>query len=97
MSNVTNTNQGVGIMPLVQVKQNFQITIPAKLRKVLKLQEGDFIEAELIKDKFIVLKPKSVVNKARSFSKKEIDSWIEDDELDEATLAKAKRLVGLKK
>lgn len=58
-------------MPLIQVKKNYQITIPQKLRTVLKIREGDIMEAE-IEGSLIVLKPKSLIDKT------ELDrqSWI---------------------
>lgn len=50
-------------MPLVHVKKNYQITIPSRLRDVLKIKEGDLMEAE-IEGESIVLKPKSIIDKA---------------------------------
>ena len=37
-------------MNLVKVKPKFQVTIPAKLRKDLNLQEGDMLEAIRVED-----------------------------------------------
>ena len=34
-------------MPLVKVKDKFQVTIPADIRKAIKLDIGDLLEAEL--------------------------------------------------
>ncbi len=42
-------------MPLIKVKQNYQITIPNSLRKDLKLAIGDYLEAEK-RDGELVLK-----------------------------------------
>ena len=48
-------------MPLVKIKEKFQITLPAELREVLHLAVGDLLEAT-IQDNVIVLKPKAVVD-----------------------------------
>ena len=37
-------------MNLVRVKPKFQVTIPAKLRKDLNIQEGDILEAFRVED-----------------------------------------------
>jgi AbrB family looped-hinge helix DNA binding protein len=50
-------------MTLVRVKQNFQITLPAEVRKHLNIAQGDFLEAT-IRDNEIVLTPKSLVDRA---------------------------------
>lgn len=49
-------------MPLVTVKPKYQVTIPAKLRKGLKLREGDVMEATVVGDG-ILLRPKDVVDR----------------------------------
>jgi AbrB family looped-hinge helix DNA binding protein len=41
---------------LIKLTRNGQITLPADLRKVLSLQEGDYLEAEVIEGK-IQLEP----------------------------------------
>ena len=50
-------------MPLVKVKEKFQVTIPTALREALHLAVGDLLEATVEQDK-IVLKPKVVVDRA---------------------------------
>ena len=55
-------------MPLVKVKEKFQITLPAELREVLHLAVGDLLEAT-IQDNVIVLKPKIVVDRAQAWAK----------------------------
>lgn len=85
--------QGGSVMPLLQVKRHFQITLPSKLRRVLDLKEGDLMEAELVDDQAIILRPKVVVDKGRSFSSQQIADWIEEDKLDKATQAKAKKRI----
>lgn len=49
-------------MSIVTVKPKFQVTIPAKLRKEIDLQEGDILEATLVGNG-ILLKPKEVVDR----------------------------------
>jgi AbrB family looped-hinge helix DNA binding protein len=47
-------------MPIVRVKENFQITLPAAVRKKFKIAVGDYLEAEDTKEG-IVLKPVKLV------------------------------------
>jgi len=47
-------------MPIVKVKENFQITLPAAVRKKFKIAVGDYVEAEDTKEG-IVLKPVKLV------------------------------------
>jgi len=89
--------QGGFNMPLLQVKRHFQITLPAKLRQVLDLKEGDLMEAELVDNQAIILKPKVVVDRGRNFSDQQITEWVEEDKLDKATFAKAKKRISAKK
>jgi AbrB family looped-hinge helix DNA binding protein len=63
-------HQGVFALPLVKVKEKFQITLPAELRDVLHLAVGDLLEAT-IQDNVIVLKPKVVVDRAQAWAKME--------------------------
>lgn len=50
------------MMMLVTVKPKFQVTIPAKLRKRMRLKEGDVMEASLVEDG-VLLRPKAVVDR----------------------------------
>src|SRR5215210_1884975 len=49
-------------MPLVRIKQKFQVTIPDHVRKQAGLEVGDFLEATA-KGNVITLKPKVVVDR----------------------------------
>ena len=49
-------------MPLVRVKQKFQVTLPAEVREELHIKEGDLLEA-VVHDDSVVLTPKAVVDK----------------------------------
>ena len=52
-------------MPLVRVKEKFQVTIPTELREALHLNVGDVLEAAVEHDN-IVLKPKAVVDRRQA-------------------------------
>ncbi len=56
-------------MPHVTVKQKYQVTIPAVLRKKLHLHEGDMLEATE-HDGAIVLTPQVVTSKKQSDNEK---------------------------
>lgn len=49
-------------MPLVKIKEKFQVTIPTVLRKAARLSVGDLLEAEA-KNNTIVLKPKAIIDR----------------------------------
>ncbi len=49
-------------MPHVQVKQKYQVTIPASIRRKIALDEGDMLEA-VEKDGLIILIPKALKRK----------------------------------
>ena len=59
------TTKGGKLMPLVQVREKAQITIPSKIRKALGIKEGDYLEAE-VEDNKIVLIPRILVDKAQA-------------------------------
>ena len=52
-------------MPLVQVREKAQITLPSKIRKALGVTEGDYLEVEVENNK-IVLIPKVLIDKAKA-------------------------------
>lgn len=60
-------------MPLVRVKEKYQVTIPASIRKELHLEQGSILEA-VIENGVIVLKPKMVVDPDRA----EVEEGMED-------------------
>ena len=53
-------------MAILQVRRHSQITLPAKIRNELKLQEGDYLEAE-VKDGVITLIPKELIDKDQAW------------------------------
>ena len=60
--------KGAIALPLVKVKDKFQVTIPAEIREVMRLAVGDILEAT-IQDKHIVLKPKAIVDREQAWMK----------------------------
>ena len=52
-------------MALVKVKRFAQVTLPPELRKRFNLAEGDYLEAEAVRDG-ILLKPVSVVERRKA-------------------------------
>ena len=59
--------RGYLTLPLVKVKEKFQITLPAELREALLLAVGDLLEAT-IENETIVLKPKAVVDRRQAWN-----------------------------
>ncbi len=51
---------------LIKVTRNGQITIPAKVRRELGIQEGDYMEVTL-KEGVIVISPAQVVGKSQAY------------------------------
>lgn len=49
-------------MPLVKVKEKYQVTLPSSVRRKAGLTVGDLLEAE-VKDSIITLTPKSIVDR----------------------------------
>lgn len=49
-------------MPLLTVKDKFQVTIPAKLRSQIAIEVGDVLEAT-VEEGAIVLRPKLVIDR----------------------------------
>jgi len=54
-------------MPLIKVKQNYQITIPNSLRKNLNIAVGDYLEVEK-QDSELILKPVKMVPTDEAYS-----------------------------
>ncbi len=46
---------------LIKITKNYQVTLPAKLRNVFKLKEGDYLEARIENGAF-VFSPKRIVD-----------------------------------
>lgn len=52
-------------MALLKILRSSQITLPAELRKQFSLAEGDYLEAQAVKDG-ILLRPVSVVERQKA-------------------------------
>ncbi len=55
-------------MPLVKIKEKYQVTLPVEIRERLALKVGDLLEVDL-KDKDIVFKPKTLINKNQAWER----------------------------
>ena len=49
-------------MPLVKIKEKFQVTIPIEIRKEIHLKEGDILEV-VVQKNVIMFKPKAVIDR----------------------------------
>jgi AbrB family looped-hinge helix DNA binding protein len=58
-------------MPLVKVKQKFQVVIPEAIREEIQLEVGDLLDVS-VKGREIVLRPKAVVDRS------ELDRLLDD-------------------
>jgi AbrB family looped-hinge helix DNA binding protein len=55
-------------MSAVKIKEKYQVTIPSKLRKQLRLKVGDLLDAQ-VEDDRIVLKPQVVIEKTKAWER----------------------------
>lgn len=55
-------------MSLVKIKDKFQVTIPASIRRTIELDIGDFLEAE-VREEGILLIPKTVTDRKAMLNK----------------------------
>ncbi len=51
---------------LTKVTRNGQVTLPARVRRALHVEEGDYIEVRVTEDS-IVLTPKKLVDKSQAY------------------------------
>jgi AbrB family looped-hinge helix DNA binding protein len=70
-------------MPLIKVIRNGQVTLPASIRKVLQVVDGDYLEAE-VSDGTLTLRPVAIVDRegAEKLSTLRRDLQIGIDQLD---------------
>jgi AbrB family looped-hinge helix DNA binding protein len=67
-----------GNMALMRVRRLAQLTLPAEVRRALNVQEGDYLEAEVVAGG-VLLKPVSVVRRKRAWQRiEEITSRVRD-------------------
>jgi AbrB family looped-hinge helix DNA binding protein len=55
-------------MALMRVRRLAQLTLPAEVRRALNVQEGDYLEAEIVKEG-VLLKPVAVVERKRAWQR----------------------------
>ncbi|RLF04831.1 MAG: AbrB family transcriptional regulator [Thermoprotei archaeon] len=67
-------------MKLTKVTRNYQITIPAEIRKKLNIKEGEYLKAELEGDRIILTKARlewKTIKLGKKLTTKEIEKSIE--------------------
>jgi len=68
-------------MPLTKVTRNYQITIPAEIRKALGIREGEMLEVKLEDGRIIIERPKKerkTLKLGKKISPEEIEKSIEE-------------------
>ena len=55
-------------MTLMRVRRMAQLTLPAEVRRALNVQEGDFLEATIVKEG-VLLKPVAMVERDRAWER----------------------------
>jgi len=68
-------------MPVTKVTRNYQITIPAEIRKALGIKEGELLEVELENGKIIIKrlkKERKTLKLNKKLSPEEIEKSIEE-------------------
>lgn len=55
-------------MALMRVRRLAQLTLPAEVRRALNVQDGDYLEAKIVKDG-VLLKPVAVVERKRAWQR----------------------------
>ncbi|HMA72430.1 MAG TPA: AbrB/MazE/SpoVT family DNA-binding domain-containing protein [Xanthobacteraceae bacterium] len=55
-------------MTLMRVRRLAQLTLPAELRRALNVQEGDYLEAQIVKGG-VLLKPVAMVERDRAWQR----------------------------
>jgi AbrB family looped-hinge helix DNA binding protein len=81
-------------MTLMRVRSAAQLTLPAEVRKALKIKEGDYLEAEIVAGG-VLLKPVAVVARKRAWERLQASvAKVRDMKpvLDEDVSAEEKRL-----
>jgi len=63
-------------MPLVKVKEKYQVTIPAEIRRELDLKVGDYLEVGA-QGGSIILKPKALIDREKEEAWKKLRELLE--------------------
>jgi AbrB family looped-hinge helix DNA binding protein len=63
----TQTTQPIdAAMALVRIIRGGQITLPAEIRKALRIEEGSYLEAEVVENR-LVLRPVSIMSREQAW------------------------------
>ena len=68
-------------MPVTKVTRNYQITIPAEIRKALRIKEGELLEVELKGGRIVIKKLKKerkTLRLGKKMTPEEIEKSIEE-------------------
>lgn len=76
-------------MELVKVRNKAQITLPARIRKALDINEGDYLEVG-IQDSKVVLTPQVVIDKFESVELSKQGEQMLDEALDDVKQGRTK-------
>jgi len=63
-------------VPITKVTRNYQITIPAEIRKALGIKEGEYLTVELRGDEIVIRKAEvewPILDLGRDFTPEEIE------------------------
>ena len=60
---MTNLHSGDPPVSLVKIRRAAQITLPRDIREAARLEEGDYLEAELTESGTILLRPVSIAGR----------------------------------
>ncbi|NJE25905.1 AbrB/MazE/SpoVT family DNA-binding domain-containing protein [Thermococcus sp. MV5] len=68
-------------MPITKVTRNYQITLPAEIRKALGIKEGELLEVEIEGEKIVIKrlkKTRKTLKLGRKILPEEIEKEIEE-------------------
>lgn len=71
----------MNFMPVTKVTRNYQITIPASVRRSLKIREGEMLEVEVEQDRIVIRKldeRRRTLRLGKKLSPEEIEQSIEE-------------------
>jgi len=83
-------------MSLVQVREKAQITIPNKIRKILRIKEGDYLEAEVESNKIILI-PKILIDKTEAVTLSKKGEEMLKEALEDVKKGRIKRFKNVEK
>ena len=76
-------------MSLVKIKHKAQITLPAQIRKVLGVEEGDYMDVKIERNRVILI-PQTLIDKIPSVTLSEKGEHMLNEALEEVKTGKAK-------